>query len=289
MWMPPLVAFAISFFTSMGGVSGAFLLLPFQMSVLGFTSPAVSPTNLVFNIVAIPGGVYRYVREGRMLWPLTLIIVVGTLPGVIGGGFVRLAYLPDPKPFRVFVGVVLLYVGVRVLLGYWRNPRTGNSMENGTTSVQWKVRTLSFSLRQYSFEFQGTVYRCRTTGIFLLSLLVGVVGGVYGIGGGAVIAPLLVAVYGLPVHAVAGATLMGTFITSLAGVAFYQLVAPHYETSGLAGSPDWALGALFGLGGIAGTYFGAGTQRFISVKWLKLMLGLISLFVAVRYIAGYFS
>ena len=34
----------------MGGVSGAFLLLPFQVSVLGFTSPAVSPTNLIFNI-----------------------------------------------------------------------------------------------------------------------------------------------------------------------------------------------------------------------------------------------
>jgi uncharacterized membrane protein YfcA len=35
-WVPPLVAFAISFFTSMGGVSGAFLLLPFQMSFLGY-------------------------------------------------------------------------------------------------------------------------------------------------------------------------------------------------------------------------------------------------------------
>ena len=62
--VPVFVAFGISFFTSMGGVSGAFLLLPFQMSVLGFTSPAVSPTNLVCNIVAIPSGVYQYIREG---------------------------------------------------------------------------------------------------------------------------------------------------------------------------------------------------------------------------------
>ena len=54
-WIPPLVACVISFFTSMGGVSGAFLLLPFQMSVLGFVSPAVTPTNLVFNIIGIPG------------------------------------------------------------------------------------------------------------------------------------------------------------------------------------------------------------------------------------------
>ena len=45
--VPPLVAFAISFFTSTGGVSGAFLLLPFQMSVLGFTSPAVSTRRSV--------------------------------------------------------------------------------------------------------------------------------------------------------------------------------------------------------------------------------------------------
>jgi len=35
-WIPPLVAFAISLLTSMGGVSGAFLLLPFQVSILGF-------------------------------------------------------------------------------------------------------------------------------------------------------------------------------------------------------------------------------------------------------------
>ena len=35
-WIPPLVAFGISFLTSMGGISGAFLLLPFQMSILGY-------------------------------------------------------------------------------------------------------------------------------------------------------------------------------------------------------------------------------------------------------------
>ncbi len=52
----------------MGGVSGNFLLLSYQISVLNFTSPAVSPTNLVFNIVAIPSGVYRYLREGRKNW-----------------------------------------------------------------------------------------------------------------------------------------------------------------------------------------------------------------------------
>jgi uncharacterized membrane protein YfcA len=50
----------------MGGISGAFLLLPFQMSVLGYTNPSVSATNQFYNVVATPGGVWRlYLDSGR--------------------------------------------------------------------------------------------------------------------------------------------------------------------------------------------------------------------------------
>ena len=79
-WIPPLVGLTISFFASMGGISGAVLILPFQVSVLGFTSPAVSPTNLVFNIVGIPSAVYRYFREGRRTGPLLGISSQGLFP-----------------------------------------------------------------------------------------------------------------------------------------------------------------------------------------------------------------
>src|SRR4030067_3368796 len=114
-FIPPLVALVVSFFTSRGGVSGAFLLLPFQMDFLKYTSPSVSATNFVFNIVAIPSGVYRYIKEGRMAWPLTWIVIVGTLPGGLIGYYLRILYLPDPKAFTLFVGCVLLYIGVRLL------------------------------------------------------------------------------------------------------------------------------------------------------------------------------
>jgi uncharacterized membrane protein YfcA len=115
LWLPPLVAFVIAFFSAMVGISGAFLLLPFQMSVLNFTSPSVSSTNMVFNLVAIPSGVWRYVKEGRMAWPLTWIIVAGTMPGIGIGYYVRIWYLPDPRQFKLFAGCVLLYIGYRLL------------------------------------------------------------------------------------------------------------------------------------------------------------------------------
>ena len=115
--LPPLVTFGISFFTSMAGLSGAFLLLPFQMSVLGFTTPAVSSTNQLYNLVAIPSGVFRYIREGRMVWPLCWVVVLGTLPGVFVGALLRIDYLPDPGRFQLFAGLVLLFIGTRLASG----------------------------------------------------------------------------------------------------------------------------------------------------------------------------
>jgi uncharacterized membrane protein YfcA len=290
LWLPPLVALAISSFTSMAGVSGAFLLLPFQMSVLGFTSPAVSPTNLVFNLVAIPSGVYRYLREGRMLWPLTGVITAGTLPGAVLGGIVRLRYLPDPAAFKGFAGAVLLYMGLRLAWdiagGRSRAAATPTSAADAP-SADWRVAAQRFSWRRYSFHFRDREHTCSTPGVFLLALVVGMVGGVYGIGGGAIIAPFLVAFFRLPVHAIAGATLTGTFLTSLAGVLFYQLAAPAYAVSGLTVAPDWLLGGLFGLGGMAGMYLGARLQRFMPERVIKIVLVVILLIVATRYLSTF--
>lgn len=283
-WIPPLVALVVSFFSSMGGISGAVLLLPFQMSVLGFTGPGVSATNLVFNMVAIPSGIYRYAREGRMIRSLTWVVVGGTVPGVIVGQLVRFTWLPDPRLFKAFVGCVLLYIGGRMVLETLK-PDDGAAREIGQSD--WTVKCIECSLRRLVFEFQGRRYESQTRFIFLLSLVVGLVGGVYGIGGGAILAPFFVAHLGLPVHTIAGATLMGTFITSVVGVAFSQSVAPFYRGKGVGVAPDWLLGALFGVGGMLGIYLGARTQRYVPARWLKGMLAVILMAVALNYLWGY--
>ncbi len=74
----------------------------------------VSGTNQVFNAVAFPNGVYRCVGEERMVWPLTRAVIIGTLPGVLMGAWVRIAYLADPRNFKFFAGLVLLCIEVRL-------------------------------------------------------------------------------------------------------------------------------------------------------------------------------
>ncbi|MEW6185302.1 MAG: sulfite exporter TauE/SafE family protein [Thermodesulfobacteriota bacterium] len=294
-FIPPLVAFVVSFFTSMGGVSGAFLLLPFQVSVLNFTSPSVSATNFVYNIVAIPSGVYQYLKEGRMAWPLTWVVIAGTLPGVFLGYFLRIRYLPDPRTFKLFVGCVLLYLGIRLL--YEMTPRSHKRKIQAKTledkflrpsglPAQAIIRTLHFSFSRVDYEFLGERFSFSTPAMFLLACAVGVIGGTYGIGGGAIIAPFCVTVFHLPVYTVAGAALLGTLITSVAGVFFYSIIP---SPAGITTAPDWLLGFLFGAGGFIGMYFGARTQKYLPQGLIKLILGVIITFLAISYILQYFQ
>ena len=304
---PPLVALVISFFTSMGGISGAFVLLPFQMSVLNYTAPSVSGTNHVFNIIAIPSGVYQYIKEGRMAWPLTWVVIVGTLPGVFIGYYLRVHYLPDPKTFKLFVGCVLLYIGIRVLKNLFGGNQDwsagGKALENKFKAraaerrkeqssriaagfpADAVVKTIRVTLRKIEYEFWGERFSFNPLGMFALAFVVGIIGGAYGIGGGAIIAPFCVAFYHLPVYTIAGATLMGTFMTSVAGALFFSILP---ATHGASPMPDWPLGVLFGIGGFVGMYLGAKTQKYMPQNFIKLMVGIAMLFLAVKYILQFF-
>ena len=297
-FIPPLVAFVISFFTSMGGVSGAFLILPFQVSVLGFTSPAVSSTNQLYNIVAIPSGVYRYIKEGRMVWPLTWIVIFGTLPGVFIGAILRINYLPNPIHFKIFAGFLLLYIGIKVVLEIVKKKKNNEQQSSeekfqemmkdyknnsdGTKQKLPRVSVKKFNFSHLAYEFYGETYDVHSFKIFIISFIVGIVGGAYGIGGGAIMAPIFVAFFGLPVYTVAGAALMGTFITSIAGVIYYQVLSYFYP--GVSIAPDWLLGFLFGIGGFAGMYCGARLQKYVAPKIIKWILGISITALALNYI-----
>jgi uncharacterized membrane protein YfcA len=215
--------------------------------------------------------------------------------------------LPDPKTFKLFVGCVLLYVGIRIvkeLLGGDPERSAGakaleEKFKNRVAEMRKEqssrtasgipadafVKTISVSLRKVEYEFWGERFAFNTPGMFALSLIVGIIGGAYGIGGGAIIAPLCVAFFNLPLYTIAGATLMGTFITSAAGALFFS-VLPAAE--GAASLPDWPLGILFGLGGFIGMYLGAKSQKYVPQKFIKIVVGTAILFLAVKYVAQYF-
>ena len=203
-------AFVIAVLATPAGISGAVLLLPFQVSVLGTPSPAVTPTNLLYNVVATPGALYRYWRQGQT------------------GGQAQ------PGPHR------------RNAAG--RHRRVGDP--GGTAAKRpclrlrrrgslAPARPVAGAVRsRRAGAANGPRGQCLSPVLIVLALTVGCAGGIYGIGGGSILAPILIGA-GRPPREVAPAALASTFVTSVAGVVTFMILSINHHGSV---SPDWPTG-----------------------------------------------
>ena len=133
----------------------------------GTPSPSVTPTNLLYNIVATPGALWRYWRQGQRGGSVIRPLLLGTVPAVVAGSVIRVELLPGPRPFELVVALVLMPMCGWLLLGHDRAPSVKPTQLSGPVLV----------------ALVGSV---------------GCVGGVYGIGGGSIIAPILLSTVGRP-------------------------------------------------------------------------------------------
>lgn len=244
---------AVSVLTTPVGISGAVFLLPVQLDLLHVPSPQVTPTNLLFNVVAVPGSLLRYRRQGQLGGPLTRQMILGTLPGVAIGAIIRVELVPDTGTFRLFAAAVLAPIGV-YLLARTRLRRTTATPQPRTPAASTIVG---------------------------LAFVVGVVGGIYGIGGGSLLGPILVGL-GLPLALIAPAALASTFITSIAGALTYAVLGLTHEGDI---APNWILGLSCGLGGLVGGYLGARLQPRVPETALRILLALLAIAIATLYVA----
>lgn len=128
---------------------------------------------------------------------------------------------------------------------------------------------------------EGTGRRTVPRTVTALALAVGVVGGIYGIGGGSLLGPVLVG-RGMPVARVAPAALAATFATSVVGAATFALLS--LVSDGTV-APDWFLGLSCGLGGLVGGYLGALLQPRLPDTALRLLLGTLATTTGAVYAA----
>jgi hypothetical protein len=246
--------FPVAFFASLviatiaspAGVSGAVLLLPFQVSVLGTPSPSVTPTNLLYNVIATPGALYRYWRQGQTGGALTRQLLLGTMPGVIVGSVIRVEFLPGPRAFDAIIAVVLIPLGTSLVVRRSVTHSTG---------------------------------RGALLPIVPIAALVGCVGGIYGIGGGSILAPILIGAGRSPSE-VAPAALASTFSASVVGVVTFLCLSLGAHASV---APDWSVGLVLGAGGVLGAYCGARLQPHLPDDAIRRILGGLVAAIGARY------
>jgi uncharacterized membrane protein YfcA len=247
-----VAAYVVAVLATPAGISGAVLLLPFQVSVLGTPSPAVTPTNLLYNVVATPGALYGYWRQHQTGGRLALMLIAGTLPGVIAGSVIRVELLPGPRVFDLVIAAVLVPLGIWLAL---TRPTRPQDPDRPARLIPAPV-------------------------LVILAAAVGCVGGIYGIGGGSILAPILLGTGRRPAE-VAPAALASTFVTSVAGVVTFTILSIHQHGTV---TPDWTTGIALGVGGLAGAYTGARIQSRLPDVLIRRLVGMLVVAIGARYL-----
>jgi hypothetical protein len=93
---------------------------------------------------AAPGALYRYWRQGQIGGRLALVLIAGTLPGVIGGSVIRVEPLPSPQVFNLVVAAVLIPPGTCIDSSPWtaRSRRSGRLPVSPAVSLDSIERVL---------------------------------------------------------------------------------------------------------------------------------------------------
>jgi hypothetical protein len=111
--------------------------------------------------------------------------------------------------------------------------------------------------------------------LVLIGLVAGLFSGGFGVGGGIILIPLLLAV-GIDRHRAHATSLATITLIAVAGAISF----------GVSGEIDLASGVIVGIGGVAGSAVGASVMHRISPRALTIVFGLLLLVTAIRLLTG---
>jgi uncharacterized membrane protein YfcA len=236
----------VGFVLGLVGGGGSILAVPLIVYLVGVPSPhvAIGTSALAVAVNALTG-LANHVRHGNVKWRCALVFAASGVAGAFAGSSAGKAF--DGQKLLFLFAIVMVVVGVLMLRNRRRqgNPSVVLGRENAPKLVGFGAGTGLFS-------------------------------GFFGIGGGFLVVPGLVAATGMPMINAIGSSLVAV-------AAFGLTTAANYAVSGLV---DWPLALVFIVGGIVGGFVGARLARRLSATQgplTAIFAGLI--FVVAAYMA----
>jgi uncharacterized membrane protein YfcA len=249
-----LVGAAAGVFAGLFGIGGGIIIVPSLILLAGF--PLVKATGTSLAAILLPVGILGVVAysKARIIdLRASAFIAAGILTSVVVG-----AWLANTLPvdlMRKFFAAFCLYVSWNFI--------------DPLRRIQGLLGREVASRPEPASSPRPSAYALVGVG-----LLAGIMAGMFGIGGGNIIVPLLTLALHYPAKR-AIATSLGAilFPFGLPGVLYY------YN----AGTLDLGAAAWIALGLFLGTVFGARITISLPSKTVKLLYGLFLVFVAVRF------
>jgi uncharacterized membrane protein YfcA len=239
--------------SGMFGIGGGVIIVPALTVLLGFgLKTAVGTSLAALHLPVSIFAVVAYYRAGKLRFSTAAWIAGGLIFGAFVGAQIALSL--DTKTLQRLYGVFLLYMAWRFTEPRkWWSEYRGNggpkAAEEVEAHIAWYI-------------------------LLMVGLGAGILSGMFGIGGGVVIVPALVALLHFDQKQAVGTSLAALLLPVSLGA-----VASYYQ-SGLL---DLAVAGLVALGLIGGAFAGAKIALSLPSVTVKRLYGLFLLFVALRF------
>jgi len=247
------------------GAGGGFILVP--ILILAF--PKLSPqsiTAISMAIVAINAttGSMAYIRSRRVDFKAGLVFAISTIPGSILG-VLTTKVIPREK-FDMIFGVILFLISIYLIMKGGRK-KVSHAHKNTSGHIHQKITDLYGERYEYSYNMKYGI---------ILSLFVGFISPLLGIGGGIIHVPAMAEWLQFPVHI---ATATSHFI--LAIMATVSVVVHVLEGSYHAPGVLKMVFAL-AIGVIPGAILGANLSRRVRGRFIIKALAISLALVGIR-------
>lgn len=228
------------FLSGLFGVGGGILIVPILVLLLGMDQRLAHGTSLAAVLPIAVSGVIGFALDGSVDWPATLFLVIGAMAGAVVGTH-ALHVLPV-KALGYTFAAVLLASAVRLVVD------------------------------QSEASGRGDVTLLMALGFTALGLLAGILAGLLGVGGGIVMVPAMIILFGIPA-AVAKGTSLGVIIpTSVVGT----------QRNAKKGNCDVRVATIVGLAGVASAFAASKLSVGLDEQVSNVLFATLLTVVAVR-------
>lgn len=268
---------AVGFLSGLFGVGGGFLLTP--LLIFSGVPPVVSVATVTSQVVASSAsGALSYWRRNMIDTKLAMVLIASGIVGSIIGVMVfnlldRIGQLDliVSLAYVTFLGLVaflMLSESIRAIIDA-RRGRPAPLRRPGQHS--W-IHGLPFKMR-----FKRSKLYVSVIPIALLGIGIGFLGSLLGIGGGFILVPALIYLLRVPTNVVIGTSLL-QIIGTMSVATILQATTSQ--------AVDFILALILMVGGVIGAQFGARVGQSLRGDHLRLLLGLLVLAVALRFLVS---
>jgi uncharacterized membrane protein YfcA len=241
---------AIGMLVAAFGAGGSLVTLPVLVGVLGLTPFAATTASLIITGTTAATGLITPARAGRVAWRVGLLLAALGIPAAWLGA----RWAADAEPALLLAGFAVLVLAAAV----------GMAAQRTKTDVTDRIAGRILRCPAWTW--------CRAAELarwIVLAAVVGLLTGIFGVGGGFIVVPALVIIVGLAPHTAVGTSLLVIALNSVVGLAARW------------GAPvDWAVVLPLATGGAIGAVLGARWTARLPERQLRRAFTMMLILVA---------